>query len=592
MALRGMKSLAVALLVVLCAWGVGAAAETHRYIYIPTLAVLVDIDNWPSNAFEEPVLNALPFALIMQFIGYDWGFTYLEGPPIPSDWLDDPALFKATLSRMKRIDVAVHTQGANTIYEEQVFEVNGQQVPSIAYPPQLSDPNDLHLLRLGGGFWWAWVYAGLNSGNIVNDILTVTQWNTLHGQPYPRHFEIVLWKNYKVFKIYTFYTGAPGDPKALARDLILDIVENAGSCDTFVIDYRTELSHHPQVQPFPSGRMPFNLWLAVSGRFHKAQMKLESHKPWSKLLEPRLSAWPIRDPRTPICPHERYTWHLPQILAPLHNFFSQDNGERCFDVDTLVELDLANWWNPLGYQFYELLTPEPFIHDMAKAWVFFHVATNNGHRLIDTVNPKNEQGNQIESIVDVAAFDPEIYPWTFEGGPKIHGYHKVLVSCTISEFYKRMHYILGATGEEREERENFFRNNLEQIISDVHIYTRDPDTGHKREINVLELFQMIAERWSAERAFSLLPFRFFWIDMPVKDYGQGKPVTFEITCMFDTNPNLGGPYVPIRIIAQAHEAAYLTTEYGDVFYLLLTLLRGGEIPDDLPLPFPFPFGSR
>jgi len=573
-------------------WPVSATAAapplTHRYAYFPAFSALIDLDNWPSNAFKDPALaavNVLPYYAIVYMIALDSGFTYLEGPEIPAEWLDSPPLFAAALADMTRIDVAAHTQGANMVWGNDTFTLpNGSRVASIAYAPQLSSPEDQNALRIGGGFWWAWIYAGINTGDVVADIINVTQWPAYHQPPTPSHVEFVEWRDYQPYKVLTFYSGGADDPKAFTREILLDIVQNAGSDHVFAIDARLESVVNPLCQPFPSTRPPFNCWTTLAGRFHKANLTLGDKQ------QPQLTNWPIRDPSTPICPNERYMWWWPQAFGFIHDRVAQDQGERCFDVDTLVEYDLSSWWNPLGFAFKEVLSPTVFNNDLARAWVFLHVAMNNGHRLIDAVNPKDSNGAQKQSIIDVPVFDPDAYPWTFEGGPKIHGYHKLQVSPTISEFYKRLHWILSAgTPQELATRQAFFRDHLADIISNVHIYVRDPaDQNAKTEIAVPELFQMIADRWSADRAFTLFPFHFFWRDMPVKDYGQGKPVTFEIHCTFDTNPDLGGPWVPIQITAQAHEAAYLTTEYGDVWYMLMFRLQGGDLPPGLPNPFPFP----
>ena len=68
--------------------------------------------------------------------------------------------------------------------------------------------------------------------------------------------------------------------------------------------------------------------------------------------------------------------------------------------------------------------------------------------------------------------------------------------------------------------------------------------------------------------------------MPLIDRGQGEPVVFEITCLFNTSTIFPGPYVPIRIIVEAHEGAYVTNVYYDMWYQILYWLQNGG-----PLPF-------
>jgi len=563
--------------------------ETHRYIYIPMLALLVDLDNID---FGTAQLNANAANIAALFTGLDLGFTYLEGPELPEDWLDSPSNFAAVMCGMKRVDVAAHTQGLDIIYDNDVFRIHGASVPSIAYPPAFTDPEELHLFRLGGFFYYAWVYAQVNTGNILSDIFTASGWENTHGEGRLGRAEIVFRRNFKPYKVITYEPEDDPDGtvgRAIARECILEIVRNAVECVNFVVDSRLETRHSPDVDLFPSDKPPVDRWYHVVGRYHATRMNIEKDHWWARLFEPRLTHWPIRNPGSDICPDDVYAWYLPDILAPLHSLFSGDHGEMCGDVDTIVELDAseelgaATWWNPYPPTgFYEILNPAPFDDATARAWTFLHVAHNNGHRLIDTVNPVDGPGGpQIPSIIDVGAFDPDLYPGTFDGGPRIHGYHKRLVSPSIAELYKRFHYIYSAgSPAEFFLRSSTFRNNLGTIISDVHIYVMNPSRPwQKVEITVPELLQMIADRWSKDATYGLSPLAFLWTDMPEIDRGQGPPVVFEITCTFDTNPTLGGPYVPIRIIGEAHEAYYITNYYGDVFYQMIQgLLGNAELP--------------
>jgi len=122
----------------------------------------------------------------------------------------------------------------------------------------------------------------------------------------------------------------------------------------------------------------------------------------------------------------------------------------------------------------------------------------------------------------------------------------------------------------------------------VHIYVRDPaNLSAKTELTVPEFLQMIADRWDGTKTYSLMPFAFLWIDMPEIDRGHGPPLVFEMTCMFDTNPNWTTvphvpTYVPVRVIADAHEGLYLVNLYGDIFYQVLTQLGLGDLINPTP----------
>jgi len=562
----------------------------HEYIYLPMYAQLIDLDDLPGQGSL--------YELVLRMFTMDLGFTYLKGPEIPKDWLDSPEMFAAVMNQMMRVDVAAHTQGVNILYyENEVFELDGGDVPSIAFPPQFPSGPDqeenLHQMRLGGMFWFGVSYAHFDwipDTNILDWIMLGKAWEAMYGSPaLPPRIEVVYHSNHSPYKVATYepLTDFSGDVmRALVRELIMEIVNNSWEYKHLVIDLRFETRHGPATPPYPSGEDPVDFWSSTINRFHRCNLRLERDRMLARLFEPQLSNFPVRDPGTEICPDEQYAWFLPAILPALQGAFTNDNGERCFDVDAIVEVDSGQWWSPFGYQFVEVLNPDaPPPGDFAnqeanaRAWTFLHVALNNGHRLIDTMNPLDGE-TEVISIIDVEPFNLETYPQTFEGGPKIHGYHKRQVSPTISEFYKRFHYIIEAPSEaERTQREDDFRNNLSSIISDVHIYVQHPDYPLlKREISVPELLQMIADRWSSENVFSLFPFAFFWVDMPEIDRGGLDPLVFEIACTFDTNPALGGPYVPIRIIAQAHEGTYTTNEYGDIFYALTSGLLGGVLP--------------
>jgi len=543
------------------------AAETHRYIWIPLYSVLSDIDD-----DEAWVLNDY---VVMYLIALDMGFTYLEGPEIPENWLDDPDTFAAVMSQMKRWDFASHTQGYNLVYTNDRYRIGSTVVDSIAYPPTFSTPEELSLCRIGGFFYFAWVYAGINTGNIISDFGTTMGWRDMPGRT-----EIIFRRNFRSYKVMTYDPIAdPDGEKVFVREVILEIVNNATEHQDFTIESRGEYRHSSGVDPFPSTAEPVDYWVSTIGQIRKCNMQIERDQWWWRFFEPALTSHPIRDPSTDICPDDEYVWYLPQILPMLHPFFTNDTGELCHDVDTIVELDSGMWWNPYGSSFFEVLNPTPFDDATARAWMFLHIATNNGHRLIDTVNPVDGGGAEIPSIVDVQAFDPDLYPGTFEGGPKIHGYHKKQISPTVSALYKLIQDIYNTDPPAQYALMGAFSANLGSLISDVHIYVMDPDNPEaKTEINVLELLQMIADSWDSSATYSLWPPAFLWTDIPEIDRGQGPPVTFEITCTFDTNPTPGGggPYVPMRIIANAHEGYYITNFYGDILYAAISGLLGGS----------------
>lgn len=576
------RTLGIVLLgaVLLVCSGVVAGAATHRYIYAPLVNYLIDLEDPAQTALiDYPTIAAALTSL-------DLGFTYLEGPQLPSDWLDSPTNFFAALKNMKRRDYAVHTQGVNIVYKNETFWIGLQPVPSLVYPPQFSDPEDLHNTRLYGYFYWAFIYAGFDPQqyNILQSFSRVNNWPPANQQGerpgyVPGRTEVVFRKNFKPYKVRTYDPLEDPDGsigRAFSLEVIEEILANASDIEDFVVDTRSENRRTEECPPYPSGKPYANFWTRTTGRFHKCKLLLEEDSPWAQLTEPRLSRFPVRDPSTEICPNDPYIWYMPRILQPLHDMLANDNGERCFDVDTWVELDTGMWWNPFvdpdtgQGQFIQVLQP-PFSNNdaTARAWIFLHVAMNNGHRLIDTANPLDDEGNQVISIIDVPAFGPQ-YPATFDGGPKIHGYHKRLISPSVSELYRRFKYILTATGATQTARMLAFRNNLGTIISDVHIRVLDPtNPAVKRELTVAQFFQMIADRWDAAKTYGLFPPKFLWLDIPDRDFGQGPPLVFEITCMFDTDPAMSGQYVPMRIIGEAHEGYYITNYYGDPFYAVL-----------------------
>jgi len=461
--------------------------------------------------------------------------------------------------------VSLHAKFYGTIFDEDVFMLDGEPIVSEIGPVMPGFPELADFLR--------------QYGAVVFRILTALPIE----EPFDSPRELVVWgrdeaNRPKVLKIMR--NAAAGGAAVFPRDFYREVDQLPLSGPETIFEYRYVTRARYDVTEYGVGDEPITFFLPYRWVVGVSVRHCVIDGSCIVPRGPRLTRVDrILDPGTPICPDESASWFLPDTEPPA----TGDEGELCFDVDSITSLDevilpmagtgalkialplILDYlgielpippFDPFQEAFPEVLDPEFDTGPQAlfRGYMAARCMMNRGFRLLDTVNP--EGGPAIRDVRPLLhGID---YIRDYDGVPLEMGF-QVRRVCAPGLRGRELLNAAGAFGLLDLAQVPALFGDYRHLARRVRFYVRGP-LGWRREVTLPQLLQLISTKWEKYPAYE--PPHNLLEDHPRLDLGQLGPFTFEMTALARVQGVLLAQYYPIRAIISVHPGLYSTNYYG------------------------------